>query len=157
MTTTIDIAAIAAAVTEQRGREPYLESRQAITRAVVALGSHLDALTKARLFVACDIATREQVELVGATPVHERQAFPGTSCPYCKHGDIVLIEQGHERQWALSFDDGYSSGQITEEEVLTAHFHGIEDYSDDGDGEYFTRCSSCLVEFQQPDDEWEWD
>jgi hypothetical protein len=85
-----------------------------------------------------------------------RRAFPGIECPYCARGELVLVEQGHERQWDLSFDDGYSSGQITEEEVLTANFSGIEDYSEDGDGDYFTRCGSCLAEFQAPAEDWEW-
>lgn len=155
MTDTISVAALAEAVNAQRGREPHLESHQAIHRTIWELGKHLDALTRAKLLVACGLAEREHVELVGeAGLTAERQAFPGIVCPYCKDGDIVLVEQGHERTWDLET----SEDLITPygERGLTAHFHGIEDYSEDGDGDYFTRCSSCLAEFQAPDDEWEW-
>jgi hypothetical protein len=159
MTTTIDIAAIAAAVTEQRGRELYQESKQAINRAVWELGKHLDALTRAKLLVACGLSERYAQTVTGvtpsSTPKDERQAFPGTSCPYCRTGQIILVEQGYERTWTLTVEDTPTQHGFVEG-VLTAHSHGSEDFSDDGDCEYYARCSSCLVEFQAPDDEWEW-
>jgi hypothetical protein len=62
MTTTIDIAAIAAAVNAQREREPYLESRQAINRTIWELGQHLDELTKNRLFAACYLLSPSELK-----------------------------------------------------------------------------------------------
>lgn len=59
---------------------------------------------------------------------------------------LVLVERGHEREWRLDYGD---DGEVT------AVFEGIEDYSEDGDGNYFARCTRCGAEYEPPD-EWEW-
>jgi hypothetical protein len=64
----------------------------------------------------------------------------------CPHYDKVLVEGGYERTWSLNEREG---------NIPVAVFHGLEDFSDDGDGEYVVRCSSCLKEFDLPED-WDW-
>ena len=148
---TNDVFCLASALAEQHGREPYLESKQAIGRAAltIAHAAGLDREARDRF-----VRWATGAPIPATTAGHqfgERQAFPGVECPYCKLGELQLVEQGHERTWDLTvFEDE------DDDDLVTAHFSGIEDYSDDGDGDYYTRCSSCLAEFQAPEDDWEW-
>jgi hypothetical protein len=73
----------------------------------------------------------------------------------CPHDDVVLVEGGYERTWTWD----------TSGDMPVAIFHGLEDFSDEGDGGYFLRCSYCLADLGEPplqdDDDiggpaWEW-
>jgi hypothetical protein len=77
------------------------------------------------------------------TPAEAWQEHVVANCP---HYDKVLVEGGYERTWSFEEqDDG----------TFAAVFHGLEDFGDEGDGVYTLRCSTCLTEFDLPDD-WEW-
>ena len=66
----------------------------------------------------------------------------------CPHDHLVLVEGGYERTWTWDTDSG---------PVPVAIFHGTEDFSDQGDGIYTLRCTTCLATFDVDVDEWEWD
>jgi hypothetical protein len=68
----------------------------------------------------------------------------------CGHGcdsDVVLEESGYVRTWRLSIENG----------VVTAHYGGSADWSENGDGEYVLRCYKCLKASQLPFSDWEWE
>jgi hypothetical protein len=67
----------------------------------------------------------------------------------CQHESKRLVETGYERHWSWHEpDDG--------EQLPVAVFHGLEDFTDEGDGTYRLECAYCLALFDLPD-EWDWD
>jgi len=79
-----------------------------------------------------------------------QQTYDGEPwCPKCGDGRLALIEGGYEREWRLRWEEmDDAPGQV----VLFAEDDGLESYGDDGDGDYFARCTSCLATFEAPGD-----
>ncbi len=69
----------------------------------------------------------------------------------CPHDRLQLVEDGYIRTW-----DWERRETVDGETMFVAVFHGLEDFSDEGDSEYYLQCKSCLKQFPVPD-EWEWD
>jgi hypothetical protein len=78
--------------------------------------------------VARDDSYRSMCELVGRDP------YPTESRP-CEH-EWRAAESGYVRTWSIDrHDDG----------TLTAHYSGASDFSDDGDGDVYLECRTCLT------------
>jgi hypothetical protein len=72
----------------------------------------------------------------------------GVDNPDCQHESKRLVEGGYERYWTWVEPD--------DEGDPVAVFHGLEDFTDDGDGNYRLECAYCLAVLELPD-EWDWD
>jgi hypothetical protein len=89
----------------------------------------------------------DAVELLGWAMSFLAPAMPDLSDDGgCPHERKVLVEGGYEREWSF----------VEHDDTFVAVSGGIQDFGDDGDGNYVLRCKTCLKEFDVPD-EWEWD
>lgn len=85
--------------------------------------------------------------MTGLKPLATTDEFVARDAPHCPHDDLKLCEGGYIRAWSFKTDgDGH----------WCAIFGGVADFGDEGDGDYWVECSSCLQRFELPD-EWEWD
>lgn len=74
-------------------------------------------------------------------------------CTECGGTRLRLAEGGYVRTWDLEVPEPEGDEPV----VCIAHFHGLEDFSDDGDGNYWVECANCLATFDQPDGGWDYD
>ena len=76
------------------------------------------------------------------------EAFPHDGI--CPHDDapLRLAEGGYVRMWTLTRVS--DSGPWIADDACS-----VDAYSDDGDGDYWVECTSCLRKFAIPD-EWDW-
>lgn len=62
--------------------------------------------------------------------------------------DWALAEDGYMRTWRSELD--------AERQVVVAHYSGASDFTDDGDGEMFLQCRTCVATTDVPEG-WEVD
>lgn len=89
------------------------------------------------------------LEHLGLTAPTVLAPFPEDGCcTHCHGVELRLAEGGYVRTWDLRRDDD-------PEPIWWADFHGLEDFTDDGDGDYWAECANCLARYAAPA-EWEW-